>query len=125
MYYTTEDTHYFGKPDLPKKEGYYIARGHVSNSSSPRSQPKFSAEFYIDKSIRKEREGYFHNSPIGVDILIKLFTESIRRFKKETDEEFQSRVEKKWSYHFIFYYHKDGFWDLGVPIKREFKNSTN
>lgn len=124
MYYTSEDTFFFGKPELPEKEGQYIARGHVCNGSSPHSKPKFSAEFYIDKSLcgeNRKDKGIHSDIPIGVETLIKLFTESIRRFKKETDEEFHSRVEKKWSFHFIFFYHKDGFWDLGVPIKRSYE----
>ena len=119
---------YFGTPDLPEKEGQYIARGHVCNGSSPRSQPKFSAEFYIDKSLwgpNRKNRGIHSDVPVGVDTLVKLFTESIRRFKKETDEEFHSRVEKKWSFHFIFYYHEDGFWGLGVPITRSYENATD
>ena len=103
---------YFGTPDLPEKEGQYIVRGHVCNGSV-HSQPKFVAEFYVDKE-NYEKQDFLDSKTLYIS-----FRESVKRFKKETDEEFDNRVQKKWSYsqHYNFYYDKDGFWNEYSPVK--------
>jgi hypothetical protein len=97
-----------GEPTIPPKEGYYIARGHMTGGSIHKT-PKFVADFYLPKphdGSSLEPRSTFHD----------LFNKSVRRFKKETESEFLGRCSMKWGPHFIFYYYEDDLWFVHMPF---------
>ena len=96
-----------GKPTIPTKEDHYIVRGHLT-CGGIHKKPKFFADFYLEKSLMKGNQ-------VPQNTFYDLFINSVRRFKKETDNEFLSRCSDKWGQHYIFYYYKDAYWCFDSP----------
>ena len=92
-----------GRPTILPKEGYYILRGHLT-CGSIHKEPKFIADFHFKKSNveqsplitndNHELEPREASTPGGM--FYKIFVQSVRRGKKETDAEFKSRCLNKW-----------------------------
>ena len=111
-----------GRPTILPKEGYYILRGHLT-CGSIHKEPKFIADFHFKKSNVKqsplitndnhELEPREASTPGGM--FYKLFVQSERRLKKETDAEFKSRCSNKWGGYYIFYHYKDSEWCWDNP----------
>jgi len=97
-----------GEPTIPPKEGYYVARGHMTGGSINKT-PKFVADFYIPTP-------HDINSLEPNNIFHDLFIKSVRRYKKETDAEFLGRCSMKWGEHYIFYHYEDDLWYWGSPF---------
>jgi hypothetical protein len=95
------------EPTIPPKEGYYIARGHMTGGSIHKT-PKFVADFYIPKP-------YDMNSLEWGCTFQDLFIKSVRRYKKETDAEFLGRCSMKFGEHYIFYHYEDDLWYWDRP----------
>jgi hypothetical protein len=97
-----------GEPTIPQKKGYYICRGHMTDGSIHR-KPKFVADFYVLKP--HEDKYYLENHKT----FRNLFVKSVRRFKKETDDEFLLRCSNKCDQQYIFYHYKDDLWCFDNP----------
>jgi hypothetical protein len=95
------DAFYLGKPTIPPKEGHYIVRGH-STRGSQNSKPFFTADFYIKKPFVFNRD--WRNR---FRIFDDLFFQSVRKFKKETEDQFLERCRNK-IYQRSFYFHYKG-----------------
>ena len=99
------ELHFLGRPTIPPKEGYYIARGRLT-CGGMHKKPKFVADFYIPKPYDPHIDGQH---------FFDIFVKSVRRFKKETDTEFLNRCYDKWGQHYIFYHYEDGNWCCDGP----------
>jgi hypothetical protein len=108
----------FGRPTIPPKNGYYIARGRLT-CGGMHKKPKFVADFYVEKS-NENIGGYgfsSSNDPSPATTFKNLFDKSVKRFAKETDADFQDRCYKKWGQHYIYFHYKDADWTALLPAR--------
>ncbi len=103
-----------GRPKILPKEGYYIVRGHLT-CGSIHKKPKFIADFHFKRSIVEQSPLITIETSTPDEIFYKLFVQSVKKVKKETDAEFRSRCSNKWGGHYIFYHYKDSEWCWDNP----------
>ena len=102
------DIYYLGKPTIPPKENHYIVRG-IMTKGSQYSKSYFTTDFYVEKSnddlIR-----------ISYQKTHKDFKNSKRKFKKETEYEFNDRITKQIHSTWIYFHYKGEGWCWDIPF---------
>ena len=109
------------EPTIPPKENHYIVRGRLT-CGGEHKKPKFVADFYLKKPYDEKV------SPVLM--FVKLYADTIKRYKNETEEEFWKRFDqKKWGQHYMYFHHNGFDWCLDYPryevLERKRKEKKN